>query len=86
LPLAAWRLPELDGGRLSAFEPEAAIIRANRAIDNGVWYEVASGVRAVLLRDADGREVVYPLVEPASHYYRSMTESEWMPCLLRQRI
>jgi hypothetical protein len=43
-------------------------------------------VRAVLSRDAQGSPVVFPLIEPASHYYKSMTGSEWMPCLVRQRI
>jgi hypothetical protein len=51
-----------------------------------VWFEVSHGVLAVLVCDEPGVPVVYPLVERASHYYEGMTGSEWMPCLLRQRI
>jgi hypothetical protein len=30
--------------------------------------------------------VAYVVVEPASHYYRVMTRSRWMPCLVGQTI
>jgi hypothetical protein len=59
---------------------------ATRALDNAVWYDVRDGIRAVLIRDAQDSLSVYPLVEPASHYYQAMTGSEWAPCLVRQRI
>ncbi len=87
LPPSPWvRLDDLDAGRLDALEPADAVIRASRAVDNGVWFDVLIGVRAILVRDGLGTPVVYPLVQTASLYYRGMTGSEWMPCLLRQRI
>jgi hypothetical protein len=86
-PLSAWlQLADLATGKLLALEPEEVIVRANRAVDNGIWYDVAVGVRAVLIRSAHGSPVVYPLVEQASHYYLTMTGSKLMPCLVRQRI
>jgi hypothetical protein len=37
--------------------------------------------------DRGGSEAVaYPLVEPASHYYRVMTRGAWMPVLVGERI
>ena len=88
LPVALWiRQDTLDAGELAALEPEEAVIRCDRALDNGIWYAVAGGIRAVLLRDSDqGRPVVYPLVEPASSYYAAMTHAEWMPRLVGQQI
>jgi hypothetical protein len=87
LPQTPWVvLADLESGHLASLEPEAVVIRATRAIDNGIWYEVVSGVRGVLVHHAQGMTVVYPLLEPASHYYRAMTGSESMPSLVRQRI
>jgi hypothetical protein len=86
LPTAAWaELETLDRGQWHDLEPLDAVIPASRALDNEVWYDVREGIRAIVVCDGDCR-VVYPLVEPASHYYRAMTKSEWMPCLVRQRI
>jgi hypothetical protein len=39
-----------------------------------------------VVRDEQGRPVVYVLVEPASHYYQVMTRSVWMPVLVGERI
>jgi hypothetical protein len=63
----------LDSGRLSALDPEEVVVRASRAVDNGIWFDVREGVRAIVVRDVHGKQVVYPLVEPASHYYQVMT-------------
>jgi hypothetical protein len=46
----------------------------------------AAGLRAVVVRDERGAPAVYPLVEPASHYYRVMTRSAWMPALVGERL
>jgi hypothetical protein len=87
LPATAWvRQEDLDAGKLAALEPEHVVIRANRAVDNGVWYDVNAGILAVVVADEMGRPVVYPLVETASRYYQKLTGSEWMPCLVRQRL
>jgi hypothetical protein len=71
---------------LNWLSPQEVVIGGNRAVDNGIWYDIREGVRAIRVQDEQGEQVVYPLVEPASTYYRGMTGSEWMPCLVRQRI
>jgi hypothetical protein len=55
-------------------------------VDRGVWFAIREGVRGVVVRDEKGRDVVYDLVEPASHYYQVMTRSVWMPVLVGERI
>jgi hypothetical protein len=87
LPCTAWAMQDgLETGRWASLKPEDAVIPASRALDNEVWYDVREGVRAIVVRDEAGALVVYPLVERSSHYYRIMTGSDWMPCLVRQRI
>jgi hypothetical protein len=55
-------------------------------LDRGVWLRVREGIRGVVVRDDRGHAVVYVLVEPATHYYRVMTRSEWMPSLVGELI
>ena len=87
LPLGGWvRLEAVDGGLLQHLDPVAVDIPATRLLDRGIWYVVRAGVRGVLVRDAGGRERVYAVCVPASHYHRVMTRSDWMPLLLGERI
>jgi hypothetical protein len=87
LPNTAWAMQDgLETGRWASLKPEDAVVPASRALDNDVWYDVREGIRAIVVRDEQAALVVYPLVERSSHYYRIMTGSDWMPCLLRQRI
>jgi hypothetical protein len=51
-----------------------------------VWFLVERGLEAVVVPDRDARLVAYLLVQPSSHYYRVMTRSQWMPCLVGQTI
>jgi hypothetical protein len=43
-------------------------------------------VRSVLVRDQCGAERASLICEPASHDYRVMTRSDWMPVLIGERI
>jgi hypothetical protein len=87
LPCTAWaQLESLQTGKWTELEPADAVISASRALNNGIWFDVREGIRALVVRDEQGAQVAYPLVEPSSHYYQVMTGSEWMPCLVRQRI
>jgi hypothetical protein len=61
-------------------------VPAALGLDGGVWYVIRQGVRGVLVRDEGGVERVYLVCEPASHYYRVMTRSDWMPLLIGERI
>src|SRR5438067_1700550 len=83
LPPGGWvRLADLEAGRWGGLEPEPVDIPACFALEKGVWFQVWEGIRGVLLRDANDLPHVYLLVEPATHYYRTMTRSAWMPVLI----
>jgi hypothetical protein len=62
------------------------VIPATLGLDRGVWYRIRQGVRALAVWDEHGLLRAYPLVEPATHYYRVMTCSDWMPCLVGECI
>jgi hypothetical protein len=51
-----------------------------------VWFAIQKGVQGVAVRDEQGRAVVFPVCEPARHYYAVMTRSEWMPVLVGECI
>ena len=87
LPCTAWaRLATVEAGGWLPYAADQVDLPATLALDAGVWFKVRQGVRGVAVRDERGGAVVYPLVESASHYYRVMTGSEWMPVLVGERI
>jgi hypothetical protein len=87
LPATGWaRLATFEAGGWRPWSPAEAIIPATLGLDRGVWYRVRQGVRALAVWDEHGLLRAYPLVEPATHYYRVMTRSEWMPCLVGELI
>ena len=87
LPLSAWaRLGTVEAGGWLPYAPEPVDVPATLGLDGGVWFQVRQGIRALLARDERGEAVVYPLVEPSSHYYEVMTRSPWMPVLVGERI
>jgi hypothetical protein len=86
LPRTAWTwLATLEEGGW-AHEVVPVVIPATLGLDRGVWYRIRQGVRGVVVQDERGSLVVYPVVEPASHYYAVMTRSVWMPVLVGERI
>ena len=87
LPLTGWaRLETCEGGGWGKWRPVEVFIPATLGLDGRVWHYIRQGVRGLLVRDEAGLLRVYPLVEPASHYFRVMTRSGWMPCLVQERI
>jgi hypothetical protein len=62
-------------------ETHPVTILANAGFDGGVWYRVRQGIEGLLVFDEKGKPVVYMLVEPATHYFRTMTRSSRMPAL-----
>jgi hypothetical protein len=87
LPCTAWTwLKTVEAGAWSEWGAAPVVIPAALGLDGGVWFDVREGVRGVAVRDERGEPVVYPLVEPASHYYGVMTRSDWMPVLVNERI
>jgi hypothetical protein len=73
------------GGR-APFDAEPVVIPATRGLDLGVWFAIEKGVRGLAVRDEQGRAVVFPVCEPASHYYAVLMRSDWMPVLVGERI
>jgi hypothetical protein len=71
---------------LADLAPEPTVVPATFALDGGVWFLVEQGLEAVVVPDREGRPVAYLVVQPSSHYYRVMTRSRWMPCLVGQTI
>ena len=87
LPPGGWtRLARVESGYWSQCGAEAVEVPAALGLDGGVWFAIRQAVRGVLVRDEGARERVYLVCEPASHYYRVMTRSDWMPVLLGERI
>jgi hypothetical protein len=76
----------LERGVLREAAPELAAVPASFALDCGVWFHVVQGIQALVVSGRQEQPVAYLLVEPASHYYRVMTRSKWMPCLVGQTI
>jgi hypothetical protein len=86
LPPTGWTwLATVESGGWAALGPEPVVIPASMGLERGVWFRVREGVRGLLVRDEHGREAVYMLVEPASHYFGVMTRSARMPVLVGQR-
>jgi hypothetical protein len=88
LPVGGW-LPRdwVEDGSFAAAGAEPAVVPANLGHHKGTWFLIAEGIRGLVLRDRDGRPVVYLLTEPATNYYRNMTEQEpMMPVLVGQVI
>jgi hypothetical protein len=80
-PAAAWvRLSTLAGGPWT--EPESVVIPASLGLDDGI----IEGIRGVVVRDEQQRPVIYPIIEPATHYCEVMTRSEWMPSMVGELI
>jgi hypothetical protein len=87
LPAAGlvWK-EELHTGRWAGVETHAVTILANAACDGGVWYRVRQGIEGLLVHDEEGRPITYMIVEPATHYFRTMTRSDRMPVLIGEVI
>src|SRR5262245_13756446 len=87
LPPTGWVWQaSLEQGLWAGAEPELVEIPATLGLEGGVWFLVRQGIRGVLVRDEHGREAVYMLCEPASHYFQVMTRSSRMPVLIGERI
>ena len=87
LPYSAWTWrATLENGGWNGLESVRVVIPAAMGLDRGVWLRVREGIQGVVVRDDRGHAVVYVLVEPATHYYRVMTRSEWMPSLIGELI
>lgn len=87
LPYGGWLPVEhLAEGVLASARPEEVVIPANLGQQKGTWFLIHEGIRGVVI-ETRGGPVVYMLTEPASNYYRNMTEqSPVMPLFVNQVI
>jgi hypothetical protein len=66
-------LSTVEGGRWTGYGAELVDVRATLGLENGVWFQIRQGVRAVLVRDEAKTARVYLICEPASYYHRVMS-------------
>lgn len=86
LPMGGWlSRDQIASGILD--RPESAVIPANIGFDRGTWFLISEGIRGVVIPQSHSGPVIYMLTEPASNYYRNMTEqSPMMPVFVDQVI
>jgi hypothetical protein len=87
LPAGGWiAVDDLAEGVVRHATTDEVVIPANLGFDKGTWYLISEGIRGIVI-DSRGGPVVYMLTEPASNYYRNMTEqSPAMPVFINQVI
>jgi hypothetical protein len=87
LPQTGWmRQSSIEAGAWGERPLHPVSIPAMLGLDRGVGYPIRQGIRGVVVYDEASRPRVYVICEPASHYYRTRTRSEWMPVLIGERI
>jgi hypothetical protein len=70
----------------SDLETHRVVILANAGYDGGVWYRIRQGIEGLLVYDEKDKPITYMLVEPSSHYFRTMTRCEGMPVMIGEVI
>jgi hypothetical protein len=86
LPCTGWTWQAtVEAGRWAETDAEPVVIPASFGLERGIWFRIREGIRGLLARDEHGREAVYMLCEPASHYFAVMTRSSRMPVLIGER-
>lgn len=87
LPYGGWiSLEDIDQGILANARPEEVVIPANLGLQKGTWFVINEGIRGIVVASRNG-PVLYMLMEPASNYFRNMTEqTSMMPVFLDQVI
>ena len=76
------QLATVEAGGWAAANVVEVVIPAALALDAGIWSPVAGGIRGLVVADEQAVRRVYPILEPASPYYLTMTHSAWKPCLV----
>jgi hypothetical protein len=87
LPYGGWIAKErIASGLFDNAHPQEVMIPANLGYQKGTWFLIVEGIQGVVIETRQG-PVVYMLTEPASNYYRNMTEqSPTMPVFINQVI
>jgi hypothetical protein len=87
LPYGGWiAVSDIGAGILANSCAEEVVIPANLGLQKGTWFVINEGIRGLLVM-VRGQPIVYMLMEPATNYYRNMTEqSPTMPVFVDQVI
>jgi hypothetical protein len=83
LPPSPWTWREsVESGKWSAVEIERVTIPAILVLSGrGIWVKVRAGVEGILTEGQGGKPIVWPMIEPATRYWRVMTNCDFMPFL-----
>jgi hypothetical protein len=79
-------LATVEAGGWKQWRPRPVDIPATLVLENQVWTSIREGLRGLLITDEDGIDRVFIICEPSTYYYRVMTRSDWMPCLINERF
>src|SRR6516165_3918006 len=67
LPCTGWTWQAtVEAGDWGKWEAEPVDVPATLALENGIWYRVRQGLRALRVADEAGEDRVYLICEPAS--------------------
>lgn len=88
--LATWKgycsVDALKAGHFQGQPAELIEIPAIRGFSGGIWFQIRMGIRGVLLKGPHNEQLVYMLIAPSTHYFKTMTGSARMPVLIKQVI
>lgn len=88
--MAEWKgycsIDALKAGFFQGQRAELIEIPASRGHCGGIWFQIRTGIRGVLLKGPNKEKLVYMLVAPSTHYFKTMTSSARMPVLIKQVI
>ena len=87
LPYGGWiSVADIGAGIIANSGTEEVVIPANLGLQKGTWFVINEGIRGLIIV-VRGTPIVYMLMEPATNYYRNMTEqSPTMPVFVDQVI
>lgn len=87
LPQTGWAKTEsVEAGKWKYLKPEPVEIPALYGLEKGIWFHIKEGMKGILVQDEKGKNHVYMLTQPASHYYQVMTRHERMPVFLGEQM
>lgn len=87
LPETGWaRIESVEQGKWQHLHPEEVVIPASFGLEKGVWFQIAEGMKGILVRDKQETPHVFMLTQSASHYYQVMTKHDREPVFIGHTI
>src|SRR5262245_49424512 len=67
LPCTGWTWQAtVESGYWAEAGAEPVVIPATLGVEKGIWFPITQGVRGLMVRDEEGRRVVYMICEPST--------------------